>query len=261
MRPRIVRFGTFQADLEAGELYRDGIRLKLGGQPFQVLEVLLSRPGDVVTREELRAALWQSDTFVDFDHGLNSIINRIREALGDSATNPRFVETIPRRGYRFIAPVEQAVAEGGPKADEPPVVEPPKRRRWWIGAVAGVMAVSAIGFALLHRVEPARPSGYKLRQLTRDTGLTYQPTISGGWQPGRLRIRPRDGEGPGHLGSARHGRKASAVDGDAGAGILSVHFRGRSEDGVPPWLLGGRAWDLCGSGAWGRSQDDSAIGP
>lgn len=109
MPSRIVQFGVFQAHLDSGELYRDGIKLKLGGQPFQVLEYLLARPGEVVTREEIQTALWQSDTFVDFDHGLNTAINKIREALGDSATNPRFVETVPRRGYRFIAPVDRPV--------------------------------------------------------------------------------------------------------------------------------------------------------
>ena len=94
MGSRIILFGTFQARMDAGELFREGIRLKLGGQPFQVLEILLSRPGEVVTREELRTAVWQSDTFVDFDHGLNSAINKIRDALCDSASNPRFVETV-----------------------------------------------------------------------------------------------------------------------------------------------------------------------
>src|SRR5947209_17443700 len=98
-------FGAFEVDWEAGEVRKHGIRLKLQEQPFQVLALLLRRPGQVVTREELRTQLWSADTFVDFEHGLNSAINKLREALGDSADNPRFVETLPRRGYRFIAPV------------------------------------------------------------------------------------------------------------------------------------------------------------
>lgn len=101
---QIVRFDNFEVDLETGELRKAGLKLKFSGQPFQVLAMLLERPGAVVTREELQKRLWP-DTFVDIDHNLNSAINRIREALGDSAENPRFVETLPRRGYRFIAPV------------------------------------------------------------------------------------------------------------------------------------------------------------
>ena len=103
--PQIVRFGTFEVDLRLGELRKNGIRLKLTGQPFQILVILLEHPGDLVTREQLQRQLWPSDTFVDFDRGLNAAINRVRDALGDSAENPRFVETLPRRGYRFIAPV------------------------------------------------------------------------------------------------------------------------------------------------------------
>src|SRR2546422_11099698 len=105
-------FGAFEVDLEAGEVRKHGIRLKLQEQPFQVLALLLRRPGQVVTREELRTQLWSADTFVDFDHGLNSAINKLREALGDSADNPRFVETLPRRGYRFVGTVD-SVSEIG----------------------------------------------------------------------------------------------------------------------------------------------------
>jgi cholera toxin transcriptional activator len=103
---RVARFGVFELDLSAGELRKNGVRLRLQGQPFQVLALLLERAGGVVTREELRQSLWPSDTFVDFDHSLNTAINKVREALGDSASNPRYVETLARRGYRFIAPVQ-----------------------------------------------------------------------------------------------------------------------------------------------------------
>jgi TolB-like protein/DNA-binding winged helix-turn-helix (wHTH) protein/Tfp pilus assembly protein PilF len=106
---RILRFGVFEVDLKACELRKHGLRLKLSEQPFQVLVLLLEKPGEIVTREELRARLWQGDTFVDFDHGLNNGVMRLREVLGDSSENPRFVETVPRRGYRFIAPVEEAI--------------------------------------------------------------------------------------------------------------------------------------------------------
>ena len=105
-RSRVTRFGIFELDLSAGELRKSGVKLRLQGQPFQVLALLLERAGDVVTREELQQKLWPSDTFVDFDHSLNTAINKVREALGDSASSPRYVETLARRGYRFIAPVQ-----------------------------------------------------------------------------------------------------------------------------------------------------------
>jgi TolB-like protein/DNA-binding winged helix-turn-helix (wHTH) protein len=113
-RPRIVRFGTFEADLGTHELRKGGVRIKLHGQPFEVLAMLLEQPGETVPREELRQRLWSTDTFVDFDAGVNTAINRLREALGDSAENPRFIETVPRRGYRFVAPVTSEAAKGAP---------------------------------------------------------------------------------------------------------------------------------------------------
>jgi len=123
--PHIVRFGLFQANLPAGELRKNGERIRLQDQPFQVLAFLLEHPGEVVTREQLREKLWPADTFVDFDHSLNTAVNKIRDALGDSASNPRFVETLARRGYRFIAPV-QALSAGATvgTAPMPPGAEP-----------------------------------------------------------------------------------------------------------------------------------------
>ena len=105
---RPIYFGTFEVDLHGGELRRNGSKVRLQEQPFKVLTVLLEHPGLVVTREELQKRLWPADTFVDFDHGLNAAIRRLRDALGDSAENPRFVETVARRGYRFVAPVNGA---------------------------------------------------------------------------------------------------------------------------------------------------------
>ncbi len=103
---RVFRFGVYEVDSASGELRRNGSKIKLQEQPFRVLLLLLERPGTIVTREEIRQALWSNDTFVDFDHGLNTVINKLRDALGDTASNPRFIETLARRGYRFIAPVE-----------------------------------------------------------------------------------------------------------------------------------------------------------
>src|ERR1700722_15838502 len=102
---RILRFGIFEVDLAAGELRKNGARIRLQEQPFQVLTALLEGAGQVVTRDELREKIWPADTFVDFDHSLNTAVNKIRESLGDSASSPRFIETLARRGYRFIAPV------------------------------------------------------------------------------------------------------------------------------------------------------------
>ena len=103
---RVLRFGVFQANLAARELRKHGVRIRVPGQPFCILSILLEKPGEVITREEMRQRLWSSDTFVDFEHGLNSAIKKLRAALGDSAENSRYVETVPRFGYRFIAPVE-----------------------------------------------------------------------------------------------------------------------------------------------------------
>lgn len=107
--PLAVRFGPFEADLHSGELLRLGAKVRLQDQPFQVLAALLERAGQVVTREELRQKIWQADTFVDFERGLNKAINRLRVSLGDSAEKPKFIETLPRRGYRFIAPVQRNI--------------------------------------------------------------------------------------------------------------------------------------------------------
>src|SRR5262249_14341818 len=98
-----VRFGLFEVDFRAGELRKQGIKIKLQEQPLQILAMLLEHPGQVITREELRTRLWAADTFVYFDHGLNKAMNKLREALGDSAETPQFIETVARRGYRFIA--------------------------------------------------------------------------------------------------------------------------------------------------------------
>ena len=149
--PRLVRFGVFEADPLSGDLRKHGLRVKLRGRPFQVLALLLERPGELITRDELRTTLWATDTFVDFDHGLNAAVNKLREALGDSADNPRFVETVPRRGYRFIAPVAPVSQTPTPDpAATAPAVAPP-------AAAASTPAVSeAVQPAPIRRVWSAR---------------------------------------------------------------------------------------------------------
>jgi len=113
---RVFRFGSYQADARTGELHKEGARVRLQEQPFQVLLMLLERPGELVTREEIQARLWGAETFVDFDHSLNTAINKLRETLNDSAAEPRYIETLARRGYRFIAVVEGPAATEAPAA-------------------------------------------------------------------------------------------------------------------------------------------------
>jgi TolB-like protein/DNA-binding winged helix-turn-helix (wHTH) protein/Flp pilus assembly protein TadD len=135
----VIRFGVFELDLRSGELQKQGRKIRLEGQPVQVLICLLEKPGELVTREELHRKLWPADTFVNFEHGLNAAVKRLRQALNDSADNPRFVETLPRRGYRFIAPLHAvAVAAEEPITAEVPGVRPP------VSETVALVAVLAI---------------------------------------------------------------------------------------------------------------------
>ena len=147
-----LRFGAFVLDLRAGELRKNGLRIRLQEQPLQVLTVLLLRPGEVVTREELRSEIWTADTFVDFDNGLNTAVNKLRDALGDSSTNPRFIETLPRRGYRFVAPVTH---DGNKDVDTGLAASPSQR---WKRVAQGTLLLFAVLLAggLIWRRWPKR---------------------------------------------------------------------------------------------------------
>ena len=161
---KTARFGEFEADLVAGELRRGDTRIRLSRQPVELLTALLERPGQVVTREELRARLWRDDTFVDFEHGLNAAVNRLREALGDSAQTPRFVETLPGRGYRFLPSVELP-PEPEPRIAAPAEARPApvsaRRREWLPWAVA--LAAGAVAVALWVVGRPGGPSEEPVR--------------------------------------------------------------------------------------------------
>ena len=133
-----VRFGVFEVDLASGELRKQGLRIRLQEQPFAVLAMLLERPGEVVTREELIRILWPDGTVVDFDRGLNAAVTRLRQALSDSAETPRYVETVARRGYRFIGTVKMAGITA------PASLEP--RRRWPVAAAAGALLLVGAGY-------------------------------------------------------------------------------------------------------------------
>jgi len=180
--PRAIRFGIFELDLRSGELQKQGRKIRLEGQPVQVLICLLENPGELVTREELHRKLWPADTFVNFEHGLNAAVKRLRQALNDAADNPRFVETLPRRGYRFIAPVQVVPASGevstvhaaGPvgEAIDREAVDPPRktvaseRRRWpraW--KTSGVVLLVTLGFFLVWIFRPGTHPPAVIRSL------------------------------------------------------------------------------------------------
>jgi eukaryotic-like serine/threonine-protein kinase len=161
-RTRRTRFGAFEVNLRAGEVYKHGIRLKLQDQPFQLLAFLLEQPGEVVTREALRERLWPADTFVDFDTSLNSAIKKLRDVLGDSADEPRYIETLPRRGYRFIARVENGELPAPASHHEKLAVMPPQpvSRAWFKNRslmIAMVVALLATGTVAVWRVFFTRP--------------------------------------------------------------------------------------------------------
>jgi len=199
----VVRFGTFEVSLQSGEVRKAGLRIRVQQQPMKLLEILLEHPGEVVTREELRSRVWPSENFGDFDQALNIAIGKLRSALGDSAESPRFIETLPKRGYRFIADVSVVDADAGPRRQEPvgaelPALDPgqkiqaaglavaPKRRRWptrWVGALALVIIIIVIGLSILSvwllRSRAPAPTGIRsiavlpLENLSGDAAQNY----------------------------------------------------------------------------------------
>jgi TolB-like protein/DNA-binding winged helix-turn-helix (wHTH) protein/Tfp pilus assembly protein PilF len=188
-----LRFGVYEVDLRTCELRKHGLRIRLPEQPFQILAMLLEKPGETVTRDELRNRLWPGDTFVDFDHGLNNCVMKLREVLGDSSENPRFVETIPKRGYRFIAGVEESLhpapssdvepvfANGGrdltaPDRSEPSLGSPSKKRfnsRTIAAAIlAGCLAVALLGAAIFYYTRTANSA------QSKSTSLVVLPLVN-----------------------------------------------------------------------------------
>jgi TolB-like protein/DNA-binding winged helix-turn-helix (wHTH) protein/tetratricopeptide (TPR) repeat protein len=154
--PRVLRFGVFELDRRSGELRREGMRVRLQGQPLRILEALLDARGEPVTREALRQRLWPDETFVDFDNGLNRAVSRLRAALGDEADNPRFIETLERRAYRFIAPV--GAPEPALEVSTPPI--PRRRRAIWLGVALSAAALTALLIALAPALQRrAAPAG------------------------------------------------------------------------------------------------------
>jgi Tol biopolymer transport system component/DNA-binding winged helix-turn-helix (wHTH) protein len=179
---QLIRFGAFEADLRTSELCKDGVKLKFSGQPFQVLAILLERPGEVVTREELQKRLWP-DTFVDVERNLNTAVNKIREVLGDSAESPRFVETLPRRGYRFIAELEIQGPSSCPVVEATTLRNPRQFGFWW-KIVTGALGISLLLVAglLLFRAQrrPKLPprQAWNAVPFTALPGLAQNPAFS-----------------------------------------------------------------------------------
>ena len=174
----VIRFGVYEVDPRAGELRRRGVKVKIQEQPFQVLALLLERPGEVITRVELKRRLWPADTFVDFDHGLNAAIKRLRDALRDSADNPRFVETLARRGYRFLAPVNGSLPIGGTITTHYGSFSRPNRARWIAAIVLAAGACVSVGFHIGSRAAHASvPREVRLTANSPDVPV-YRAAIS-----------------------------------------------------------------------------------
>ena len=164
----VIRFDVFELDLRAAELYKAGRKIKLQIQPFRALTLLLERPGEVITREEFEKRLWPEDTFVDFDHSLNTAIKKLRQALGDDKKKPRFVETLPKRGYRFIGDLDRAslpVPSETRAASEPPVAS-------CVGRLATISGDGKHSFTLLSIDEETAAEREKLDSANDDVGLS-----------------------------------------------------------------------------------------
>ena len=169
---RMVRFGAFELDVNSGELRKHGLKIKIQDQPLQLLVMLLEQPGQVVTREQVRHKLWQEGTFVDFEHGLNAAVQRLRQVLGDTADNPRFIETLPRRGYRFVAPVQvEGVVETGSGLNP----ERHSSRLWVLGSAAVLLAAAGFGIWLFR---PARDGTPRAVPFTTYPGRQITPALS-----------------------------------------------------------------------------------
>jgi Tol biopolymer transport system component/DNA-binding winged helix-turn-helix (wHTH) protein len=214
------RFGAFAMETDTGEVRKHGVRLKLGGQPFQVLQMMVENAGRLVTREELKKALWPDNTFTDFDHGINLAVQRIRRVLGDSAQEPTYIETLPARGYRFIAPVESEV----PAAGDPPKAVPPRRLRLATLAVALIGVAAAIVY--LAGRQAKAPLAFTVSPVTADRGAEASPNFS----PEGSRI-------------------AYSLDGDIYVKLIGA------DSGEPLRLIGGATEDL--QPAW--SPDGASI--
>jgi Tol biopolymer transport system component/DNA-binding winged helix-turn-helix (wHTH) protein len=265
----VVRFGTFEVDPKAGELRRNGSRVRLQDQPFQILLTLLERPGEVVTREELRGRLWPHDTFVDFEHSINTAVRRLRDALGDSAENPRFVETVARRGYRFLAPVNGGLEIVSPPAPAATIHWP---SRWWfLGGLALALVVGVIvGFRVAHSTATRIESNLRERRLTANA--PELPVIDGVISPDGKYLAFTDSSGfylrqidtgETHAVSVPSGFMARPRSWFPDGAHLLATWTGGPREPESIWeisLMGGTPRKLVAQGAWPAvSPDGSSI--
>src|SRR5215470_4816947 len=229
----ILRFSIFEVNLQTGELRRKGQKVKLQDQPFQVLAALMERPGEVVTREELRSKLWPADTFVDFDHSLNAAIKRLRDALGESADAPLFIETMARRGYRFIGNVETAV----------PISSRPIHSRWLftrraaaLGAIAAcALALSFVYYSRSSSSKARRPAAApEVISVVTNVGEKYTPSLSPDGQ--HLAFAWNGGSGPAF---SIYVKLVGTED------LLRITKRESSVDFNPVWSPDGRYIAFC----------------
>lgn len=224
----MIRFGVFEADLQTRELRKHGLRIKLQDQPFQVLQLLVERPGEIVTRDELQKTLWSDDTFVDFERSLNKAINKLREALDDSADNPRFIETVPKRGYRFIAPVERSPDTAAPVHLHPQPPAAPRaavRARERVAWTLALLLLVACVLLLLSRSPEAAPPAAVLR-----TALT--PPADASFLPQSFAISP-DGSRLAFAAVDRAGKTALWIRALAAAG--AQRLEGTEDATFPFW--------------------------
>ena len=175
-------FGPFEVDGNTPALLKHGVRIRLAGQPLKILLVLLRRPDELITREELCREVWGGETFVDFEHGLNAAVNKLRSALSDSAENPRYIETVPGRGYRFIHTLDAQLPPPGPSAEASSIREQPASGRpglhwWWLAAIAACAAISFVAGRRVTDVQETLPP-WTLTRITADAGLSNAPAIS-----------------------------------------------------------------------------------
>jgi Tol biopolymer transport system component/DNA-binding winged helix-turn-helix (wHTH) protein len=222
---QIVRFGVFEADLQTGELHKNGVKVPLQGQPFQVFAILVEHSGELVTREALRQQVWPEDTFVDFEQALNTAIAKIRLALGDEADNPRFVETLPRRGYRFIGPVAKPISQSVPPVAPKGWFERLARRRWLVASTTLVILLSGIGIwrSSKHRADALPP--IEVVPLVGLPGFEYSPAFS------------PDGN---QVAFALDGKENSGIYTTVVGGEKSLRLTSNSGDCCPRWSPDGR---------------------